>query len=283
MNNLKDITKEIRDILEEKRQGFSLTFTEEDHKYTMVDLEGTIRSDFPSVSKLVDLFYDKFDSEAIAHRMCKGDMDEVEKLLNEWKKKGEYATSMGSRTHFLLEKELVEKFDHNKEVRQPFFDCDFGQIVKSDSMVYAGCKYIDLMISRGACLLDTEIVLGHPELGYVGQPDKMWLIENNGNIGIICTDWKTNKPSKFEVSSYTNNMYKPFDDLPNNALGHYSIQLPFYCKLILKMLEGTKYENIKLYGCIIVLLKDDGNFEEFRVTRKTLDTILQMDMKNYIH
>ena len=77
-------------------------------------------------------------------------------------------------------------------------------------------------------------------------------------------------------------MYPPFQKHPNNALGHYFTQLPFYGKLLLKRLEGSKYENIKLYGCIIVHLKDDSDFEEFRVPREVIDTILEMDMNKYL-
>jgi hypothetical protein len=77
-------------------------------------------------------------------------------------------------------------------------------------------------------------------------------------------------------------MKYPFQNHPNNALGHYFTQLPFYGKLILKMLEGTKYENIKLYGCIIVLIKEDGEYEEFRIPREVQSTILNMDMQPYL-
>jgi hypothetical protein len=48
------------------------------------------------------------------------------------------------------------------------------------------------------------------------------------------------------------------------------------------MLEGSKYENIKLYGCIIVHLKDDSDFEEFRVPKDVIDTVLEMDMSKYL-
>jgi hypothetical protein len=48
------------------------------------------------------------------------------------------------------------------------------------------------------------------------------------------------------------------------------------------MLQGTKYENIKLFGCIIVLVKDDGTFEEFRVPKDVITTILDMDMSKYL-
>ena len=39
------------------------------------------------------------------------------------------------------------------------------------------------MEERGAVLLDTEIILGDPELGYVGQPDKIWLMFNKQKTG----------------------------------------------------------------------------------------------------
>jgi hypothetical protein len=77
-------------------------------------------------------------------------------------------------------------------------------------------------------------------------------------------------------------MLPPFQTLPDNALGHYYTQLPFYCKLLLKMLEGSKYENIKIFGGIVVLVKETGEFEEFRVPKKTLQTILDMDMSKYL-
>jgi hypothetical protein len=48
------------------------------------------------------------------------------------------------------------------------------------------------------------------------------------------------------------------------------------------MLEGTKYENIKLLGCIVVLLKEDSEYEEFRVPKPVINTILDMDIKTYL-
>ena len=48
------------------------------------------------------------------------------------------------------------------------------------------------------------------------------------------------------------------------------------------MLKGSKYEDVKLYGGIIVHLSDDGKFEEFRVPKEVNNTILNMDMKQYL-
>ena len=230
------------------------------------------------------LFYEEFDSEGISYKKANGDLEVQKQLLDEWKAAGDYSTNMGSRVHYLLEKKLIEMFGDYKEVRQPIFECDFTQVLKGDSMVVAGSNYLDLMIERGAVLLDTEIVLGDPELGYTGQPDKVWLIFNKEmtEFGIVITDWKSNKPKNFEENHFTKRMKYPFQKHPNNALGHYFTQLPFYGKLLLKMLKGTKYENIKLYGCIVVLVKETSEYEEFRVPKEVINTILDMDMSKYL-
>ncbi len=140
------------------------------------------------------------------------------------------------------------------------------------------------MKERGATLLDTEMVLGDPELGYTGQPDKVWLIHNKtkSEYGIVITDWKTNKPKNFVENDFTDRMFSPFEKYPNTALGHYYVQLPLYGKLLLKMLEGSKFQNLKLYGCIVTLLKEDSNFEEFRVPKDLIETVLSMNMSNYL-
>ena len=284
MIDLNEVAKEIRGLLDKRREELELTFVEDTHTYYMKDETGVIRSDYPSVSKVMKYFYEEFDTEGISFKKAKGDVFVQQQLLDEWKAAGDYSTNMGSRVHYMLEKKTIEMFGDYKEVRQPIFECDFTQILKGDSMISAGAAYLNLMVERGAVLLDTEIVLGDPELKYTGQPDKVWLIMNKEQteFGLVITDWKSNKPKNFEESHFTKKMYYPFDKLPNNALGHYFTQLPFYGKLLIKMLQGTKYENIKLYGCIIVLVKEIGEYEEFRVPKGVQETILEMDMSKYL-
>jgi hypothetical protein len=283
MTDLNKVAVEIREILTKKREELELSFIEEDHIYFMKDLDGKVRNDFPSVSKVLKKFYTEFPVEEAAMKKAKGDPVYAEELKVEWALAGTYSTNMGSRTHFFLEQETIKRFGDYKQVREPIFECDFTQILKSDSMIHAGKDYIELMIERGAVLLDTEIVLGHPELGYTGQPDKVWLIVGkNGEIGLIITDWKTNKPKNFESNQFTKPMKYPFTKQPDNALGHYFVQLPLYAKLLLKMLEGTKYQDIKLLGCIVVLLKENGEYEEFRVPKEVINSVLDMNMKNYL-
>lgn len=283
--DLLKISQEIKDLLEKRRKELDITFVEEEHVYYMRDTDGVLRKTFPSVSKLLKKFYKPFDAEGMALRMCKGDPEAALILQEEWKTLGNISTNLGSRVHYELETDLVTQYGSYKEVRKPIFECDENQLIKSDSMIKAGKSFIDLMHERGAVLLDTEIVMGDNILGYVGQPDKAWLMMNKdkNNFGLVITDWKSNQPKNFEVHHYTGKMYSPFQDLHDNALGHYYLQLPFYARLLIKMLEGTKYENLQLLGCVIVLLKEDGTFEEYRVPPSVNKRVLELDLTKYIN
>jgi hypothetical protein len=279
MIDLKSVASEIRELISERQKSLGLVFEEDKHIYTMNG-----KKDYPSVSKVLKSFYREFPLEEAALKKAGGNPQEAERLKEEWAAAGTYSTNLGSRVHYILEKTLIENNGNYKEVRQPIFDCDLEQITKGDSMISAGKKYLKLCESRNLALLDTEAVLGHPELGYTGQPDKVWVTVNaaGNEIGLLITDWKTNKEKNFKTNKFTKNMYPPFHEYPSTALGHYYLQLPLYGKLLVKMLEGTKYENIKLLGCIVVLLKENSEYEEFRVPKPLINTILDMDIRNYL-
>ena len=276
---LSDVAKEIRDIISQKQKELGLTFEEENHIYTMNG-----KTDYPSVSKVLKKFYTEFPTEEAAYNKAKGDPIKQQELIAEWAAAGDYSTNMGSRVHFVLESEVIKKHGSYKEVRQPEFKCDLTQIMKGDNMIVAGKKYLDLMEERGAVLIDTEMVLGHPELGYTGQPDKVWLMMNRDKTeyGIVITDWKTNKTKNFVSTKYTKKMLPPFTKYDDTALGHYYVQLPLYGKLLLKMLEGSKYENIKLYGCVISHLKEDCLYDEYKVPQDVVNIIMNMNVKQYL-
>jgi len=276
---LSNIAQEIRELIKTRQQELGLTFEEDKHIYTMNG-----RKDYPSVSKVLKQFYTEFPSEEVSYHKAGGDPQKQQQLLDEWAAAGEYSTNMGSRVHYVLEKNVIERNGNYKEVRQPIFDCDLTQMMKGDAMINAGKKYVDLMEERGAVLLDTEMVLGDPELGYTGQPDKIWLMMNRAKteFGFVVTDWKTNKKKNFQETGYTKRLKAPFTKFPDTALGHYYLQLPLYAKLLLKMLQGTKYADVKLLGCVITHLSDEAQFEEFKVPQEIVNTVLDMDVKKYL-
>lgn len=188
---LLEIAKDIREVISNKQNELELSFIEDTHTYYMRDLKGNMKSDYPSVSTVIKQFYSEFPDLEKSLDMCNGDIFEQDKLLKQWRGTADYANGKGSRTHFLLETDLLKLYGSYKSVRQPIFNCDAEQIRDSNAMIDAGHKFIQLMHRRGAVLLDTEMVLGSPELGYTGQPDKVWVMFNEkGELGLIITDWK---------------------------------------------------------------------------------------------
>tara|TARA_R110002050_G_scaffold79261_1_gene169289 strand:- start:826 stop:1767 length:942 start_codon:yes stop_codon:yes gene_type:complete len=277
-SKLLEIAKEIRAIIEEKQKELDLSFVEDTHTYYIRTLEGEITTEFPSVSTVIKQFYNDFPALEKSLDMCDGNIFKQDDLLRQWKGTADYANSKGSRVHYLLETDLLKQYGSYKGVRKPIFECDEKQTADGNAMIDAGHDFIRLMHRRGAVLLDTEMVLGSNTLKYTGQPDKVWImLDKDGNLGLIITDWKTNKPKNFQVHSYTEPMLEPFQDEMDTALGHYKIQLPLYGRLLLDMLKGTKYGDIKLLGCIIVHLTEHTVFTEFRVPKDFINTVLTMD------
>lgn len=283
--DLNNISKDIYNELSRIREEMKLTFIENKHQYFMKDLNGVVRNDYPSVSSIYKLFYEEFDSDAVSLAMAKGDKDAQQELLKKWRLSGKKSQSLGSRTHYFLEEHLVEMYKSYKDLRYPIFSCDKEDTENSDNMIKAGKDYIDLMHERGAVLLDTEIIVGDPELGYTGQPDNAWLMLNKKKeLGIIISDWKTNQVKNFIIQRYNNDyMYKPFDKYINYALNHYFIQIPLYGRLLLKMLQKSdKFKDIKFFGGVIIHLLENGKYKEYRVPQDIINKTMNLNIQEYI-
>lgn len=280
--DLYKIKEEILEILENSRNKLSLSFQEENHIYTMRNTLNKERSDWPSVSKILKKFYTPFPTDEAATKKSKGNLIIKEQLIKEWENEGIKSANMGSRVHYILEERCLSKFNIDKDVRTPIFDCDFTEIIRGDNMIAAGEKFIDKCKEHGMVLLDTEMVLGSNKLGYVGQPDKIFLyLTKQGKLSFIVTDWKSNKSKNFETTRWTKPMHTPFEHLPNIALGHYSLQLPFYAMLLKDMLIGSKYEDIILHSCVVVHLREDS-YKTYKVGKDTIDKVFELDLSKYI-
>jgi len=188
---LLDIASDIRDAIDKKQKVMALSFVEDTHTYFIKNNEGYIVSNLPSVSSVITQFYEPFDALTKSYEMCNGDLQLQDELLKTWGGTADYANNRGSRVHYFLEMDLLKMYGSYKEVRKPIFECDEEQIQTGNNMIDAGHDFIRAMHRRGAVLLDTEMVLGDFDLGYTGQPDKVWLMyDKDGNLGFLITDWK---------------------------------------------------------------------------------------------
>jgi hypothetical protein len=282
--NLLEIAAEVNEAMKARRERLALSFVENKHIYYMRTLDQNITSKWKSVSKIVSQFHPPFDSYGLSLKIAKGDPEKQRELLAEWKQAGDDSINLGSRVHYELEKMIVEEYGNYKELRQPIFHIDEQQKVRSDNMIKAGRDFIDKMHERGAVLLDTEMVLGDPELMYVGQPDNTWLMLNKPktDFGIVVTDHKSNKPKNFVAMPYNGVMYPPFQNYKDFALSHYYTQIPLYGRLIIKMLSESKFSDKKFLGGVVALMKDDATYEEFKVPQEMVNIIFSMDLTKYV-
>jgi hypothetical protein len=48
------------------------------------------------------------------------------------------------------------------------------------------------------------------------------------------------------------------------------------------MLKDSKFKDLKLYGCVIAHLKDDKTFKEYKVPQEITNTVLKLNVKDYL-
>jgi hypothetical protein len=113
--NLVEIAKEIRETISNKQSQIGLSFEEENHIYTMNG-----KKDYPSVSKVLKHFYTPFPADEIANRKANGNLEQKQILIKQWEESGNYATNLGSRTHFILEQKSLELFNIEKTANEKY-------------------------------------------------------------------------------------------------------------------------------------------------------------------
>jgi hypothetical protein len=104
------LSQEIRDVITEKQKELELTFVEDTHTYYIKNKLGELTTNFPSVSTVVGQFYTPFPDQEKSLQMSQGDLLEQDELLLKWRATADYANSVGSRVHYLLEMKLLILF-----------------------------------------------------------------------------------------------------------------------------------------------------------------------------
>lgn len=81
-----------------------ISFNEPDHKYT--DSKGTV---YQSATGWIKQFEADTDWDGIKKRKAEKEVISVEELSNQWKRKGDYATNLGTQVHAVMEYRVAEK------------------------------------------------------------------------------------------------------------------------------------------------------------------------------
>ncbi len=272
-HKLHNVAVSIREQLQKYKEENVLTFTEDTHAYSIFNkATGETVTSLPSVSKVYKRYKKQFDAMEVSLRLSKGDEKLALKLRNQWNENGTLQAHKGSYVHYHLEEYLRSIYNHKEEVRMPIFENEGVYRLEANAMIEQGKRWIQVMQERGAYLVATELEMGCLDVGMFGQLDKLWIMESKDNrYGLVITDWKSNKKSKFEVDKYTDYMLTPFREINlfDNAIGEYSVQLSLYARLLSKMI------NVPFLGSVIVNVTPD-EFIEYRVSKKVLEICNQL-------
>lgn len=200
-------------------------FNEELHQYTYHDPLNKESQVFKSVTGFLNNFKEPFDKEYWSTKKAEERGVSKEVILEEWSTKGKISADLGTAMHeciehFLKEKELV--YDSKNE--------ELKLRIENFKNLY------DTRLHKLKPIFQEKRIFSK-KWGLAGTLDGLFEIENNLIIG----DWKSNK--KFTTDDDYSGRFKkllyPFDDLYDNSLNSYSIQISLY-RLIVEEETGIK-------------------------------------------
>lgn len=253
----------LEEVKQELRVFDNFKFFEEDHHYECNGKKVGI-----SVTRLIEEYSNPFDQQAIAEKVAVRDNKSVSEVFEEWEYKNKFACEKGSTCH---------NYSQSLWSKEPY---DVSIFDNSIEYVNAVCKiqrqatnfYHDFK-DKFIHIQDEQLV-GSEEYNICSAVDHLFL-DKEGNIWLI--DYKTNSILKGynddeKNRRYTKKMLIPLQNIKDDSLNHYYLQLSIYKYLI------EKYTNIKIYKTMIVYMSENiENYEliETPYLMKEVELILE--------
>lgn len=202
----------------------NFVFNEEFHTYSYLD-PSTMKpvQTFKSVTGFLSQFKKEFDSEFIARQVAKKRGVHQSLVLNEWKQISDTALNLGTRVH-----KWIEDFYNGLNPELPLNDEIFLERVLKFKEIHENTLHKFTPIHQ-------EFRVFSRKWGIAGTLDALFRLNTNNYVG----DWKTNKKFTTDQDSEgrRQKLLYPFDDMWDNSLNGYSIQLSLY-RLILQEEAG---------------------------------------------
>lgn len=222
-------------------------FFEDDHHYECNGKRVGI-----SVTRLIENYSNPFDQQGIAEKVAMRDNKDVTQVLQEWKYKNKFACDKGSTCH-----EYVQSIWSGEEYNELLFDGSIEYLTAVNKIQSQAMNFWKDFKDKFTHIQDEQLV-GSEEYNICSAVDHLFL-DKDGNVWLI--DYKTNSILKGynddeKNRRYTKKMLIPLQNLKDDALHHYHLQLSIYKYLI------EKYTNIKIYKTMIVYMSENiENYE----------------------
>lgn len=253
-----------------------LEFVEDVHKYYVPKENGKV--ELPSVSSVIETWVPKVDwDEKAAMKAVKLGITK-EEMLKRWHEVNITSTCRGSKTHYYGENCMnlfLKKVDEVKK-NMPFQYTDDGYLVPYCPKEEAITSYYEDILRNPdvypvmpEAKIHTAKMKGI-KMPYAGTFDILLAYRYKGRIVCSVHDFKTNADLYKDYSRNWNvMMLEPFNDLYEEPMSHYSIQLSLYQ-------IGLEQLGIEVKDRNIIWLKDNGTYEKIRtpdLTGKLLSII----------
>ena len=262
---------EVTKIRESIYEGFKkLEFVDEGHKYFLHKDDGTT-IEMDSVTNVCQRYEKPTDWETICHTKAAKLGVKPDKLKREWREKNIKSTSNGSLTHLFAEAYMW--FYMGKPENMPAIIADmqyedgflipYGKKQEAIAGFYEALskvpEFFPVMPEARIYIAGGENPYGIEE-NIAGTFDALFAFKGkNGQWQLSIFDWKTNASLENEYArKYGKVLLAPFDDMIEEPLSIYSLQLSLYSLGVAQL--GYAIVDRKL-----VWLTDDGEFHKIRV------------------
>ena len=255
----------LEEVKKELKVFNKFTFFEEDHHYECNGKKVGI-----SVTRLIEEYSNPFDQQGIAEKVALRDNKDVTQVLQEWEYKNKFACEKGHFAHEFAQS-LWSSAIYQENIKSGL------ETVKTplESIKQQARNFYNDFKDKFTHIKDEQLV-GSEEYDIASAVDHLFL-DNEGNVWLI--DYKTNSILKGynddeKNRRYTKKMLIPLQNIKNDSLNHYYLQLSIYKYLI------EKYTNIKIYKTMIVYMSENiENYELIETPYLIKEVELMLDMR----
>lgn len=253
----------LEEVKQELKVFNKFTFFEEDHHYECNGKKVGI-----SVTRLIEEFSNPFEQQVLAEKVALRDNKDVTQVLQEWEYKNEFACEKGHFAHEYVQS-LWSNMIYQEDIKSGLEDIK----IPLNKIKQQAINFYNNFKDKFTHIQDEQLV-GSEEYDICSAVDNLFL-DKNGNVWLI--DYKTNSILKGynddeKNRRYTKKMLIPLQNIKDDSLNHYYLQLSIYKYLI------EKYTNIKIYKTMIVYMSENiENYEliETPYLMKEVELILE--------
>ena len=222
-----------KEYLKELNKAFgNFKFFEEDHHYEYKGERVGM-----SVTRLIEEYTNDFDAESVAYKVAMKSDKSVQEVLDEWEYKNKFACEKGSAIHNYTQS-LFEGAELSPQMFTSWID-NKEMLDTIDKISWQCLNFYNDYKDRLE-LVENEKVVGSYEFDIASAIDSLFINKLTG--GLVLVDYKTNSDIH-KNEKYAKNMKAPLDNLKDDSIHHYYIQLSIY-KYIVEKYTGLQIEEM---------------------------------------